>query len=249
MLFDLEGVRRRLPGRRIEWFTSIASTMTEAARLAREDCPSGTLVGAKEQKAGIGRHGRTWHSPPRSGLYVSFVLRLPVAADHLPLLMLAVGLAVRDAIVETSGLAPDLRWPNDVLLNGKKCAGILAQMEGGAIVVGIGINVNHSSFPPRLAGIATSLRLEGARVTRENILVALARSLDEWAELVASSPGKILARFGEVSSYAYNRRVRVEQEGTALEGVTCGLDSMGFLRLRQDSGVEATILAGGVRPV
>jgi len=172
------------------------------------------------------------------------LVRTPAA-----LLMLAVGLAVRDAIVETSGLAPDLRWPNDVLLNGKKCAGILAQMEGGAIVVGIGINVNHSSFPPRLAGIATSLRLEGARVTRENILVALARSLDEWAELVASSPGKILARFGEVSSYAYNRRVRVEQEGTALEGVTCGLDSMGFLRLRQDSGVEATILAGGVRPV
>ncbi len=89
-----------------------------------------------------------------AGLYVSIVLRLALGPESLPLVMLALGLATRDAIADVTGLAPDLRWPNDVLLGEKKCAGILAQMEGDAVIAGIGINVGHSSFPPdhRAAG-------------------------------------------------------------------------------------------------
>jgi len=250
MPFDIDSVRSRLLGRRIEWFSSVGSTMIEASRLAREGCTAGTLVGADRQTAGVGRHGRAWHSEPGAGLYVSFVLRPAMDASRLPLLMLAMGLAAREAIVKTTGLSTDLRWPNDVLINGKKCAGMLAQMEnGGAVIAGIGINVSHTAFGPGLADIATSLRLEGAGVSREDLLVTLAPSVDEFMALVSTKPSVVLDLFTHASSYVLDRRVSVEQDGGPFSGVTCGLDASGFLRLRQDSGLEVTILAGGVRPV
>ena len=139
-----------LPGRRVEWFPSLDSTMIVAAQLAREGCASGTVVGADRQTAGMGRAGHSWHSEADAGLYVSIVLRLALGPDSLPLVMLALGLATRDAIADVTGLAPDLRWPNDVLLRERKCAGILAQMEGDAVIAGIGINVGHVAFPPKL---------------------------------------------------------------------------------------------------
>jgi len=158
-------------------------------------------------------------------------------------------LAAQDAITQTSGLAPDLRWPNDVLLGGKKCAGILAQMEGNAIIAGIGINVHHPEFPEEIRELATSLAMEGARVRREDLVVALAHAIDQHIEILAEKgPAAILDMFTRASSYVAGRRVKVDQPGAIVEGVTCGLDASGFLRVRQDNGIEATILAGGVRP-
>lgn len=256
MPFDVQSVRAQLPGRRIDWFESLESTMIEAAHLARNGCASGTLVGAEQQAAGMGRQGRAWHSQPGAGLYVSFILRPPMAAERIPLLMLALGLAAREAIVATTGLAPDLRWPNDVMLGAKKCAGILAHMETGssAVIAGIGINVHHTNFPPELADIATSLALEGTHATREVLLVALAPAVDAFAALAATDSGAILDSFTRASSYVWGRHVCVDQDvadprGAMVAGVTCGLDPSGFLRLRQDNGMEVTILAGGVRPV
>jgi BirA family transcriptional regulator, biotin operon repressor / biotin---[acetyl-CoA-carboxylase] ligase len=251
MPFDLQRVREQLPGRRVEWFESVDSTMNAAARLAREGCASGTIVGADEQTAGVGRHGHSWHSEPQAGLYVSLVLRLPLAAEALPLVMLALGLAAQQTIAQISGLAADLRWPNDVLLGGRKCAGILAQLEGGAVIAGIGINVSHTRFPPEIADLATSLHLEGAAaVSREELLVALIRAVDDCCKILTKDgAAAILKMFNRASSYAQGRRVRIEQAGTILEGVTCGLDPSGFLRLREKNGKETTILAGGVRPV
>lgn len=250
MLFDLPRVRAQLPGRRIEWFDSIDSTMTAAARLAREGCAPGTVVGTEEQTAGVGRHGRSWHSEAGAGLYVSLVLRLPLAAEALPLVMLALGLAAREAIAQVAGLAADLRWPNDVLLGGRKCAGILAQLEGGVVIAGIGINVSHARFPPEIEDLATSLVLEGAAISREDLLVALVRAVDDCCRILTGEGAPVILKmFSHASSYAQGRRVRIEQEGAILEGVTCGLDPSGFLRLREENGKETTILAGGVRPV
>jgi len=257
--FGVRSVRERLPRSHIVWHSSIDSTITAAARLAREGCAAGTIVGADEQTAGIGRHGHSWHSEAGAGLYVSFVLKTPVAgkapaaSSVVPLMMLVLGLAAQDAIAKTSGLAPDLRWPNDVLLHEKtcekKCAGILAQMEGDAIVAGIGINVGHTEFPEEIRELATSLALAGARVTREDLLVALARAIDEHCGILAKEgPSAILSMFTRASSFAVGRRVRVDQSGTVVEGVTRGLDPSGFLLVRQDNGVETVILAGGVRP-
>ena len=239
-----------LPGRRVEWLASTDSTMIVAARLAREGCASGTVVGADRQTAGIGRAGHSWYSEPGSGLYVSIVLRLALGSESLPLVMLALGLATQHAIADVSGLAPDLRWPNDVLLGEKKCAGILAQIEGDAVIAGIGINVGHTSFPPDIAALATSLRLAGASVSREVLLAALVTAVEEsCGVLTASGPAAICDAFTRASTYAQGRRVHVEQDDAILEGVTAGLDASGFLLLRQDNGTVTKILAGGVRPI
>jgi BirA family transcriptional regulator, biotin operon repressor / biotin---[acetyl-CoA-carboxylase] ligase len=257
--FDVGFVRKRLLHRRIEWFSTVDSTMIAAARLAREGSPSGTIVGAEEQGGGIGRHGHSWHSEPGAGLYVSLILRLrqgsrPQAASapaqgSLPLVMLALGLAAQEAIAQVSGLAPDLRWPNDVLLGGKKCAGILAHLEGDVIVAGIGINVHHAAFPEDIRDLATSLAMEGARVRREELLVSLVGAIDEHMDLMASEgPAPILELFSRASSYVLGRHVQVDQPDGVIKGMTCGLDPSGFLRVRQDNGIETVILAGGVRP-
>jgi BirA family biotin operon repressor/biotin-[acetyl-CoA-carboxylase] ligase len=222
--------------------------MIGAAELARSGCPSGAVVGADEQTAGVGRLGRSWNSQAESGLYVSIILRLPLPGNAVPLVMLALGLAAKQAIESLTSLAVDLRWPNDVLVDGFKCAGILAHWEGDAIIAGIGINVSQKEFPSGLETPATSLLLRGARVKREDLLVELLESVDSFLEVLSRHTDEILRRFVEASSYAKGRRVRVQQEGRTLEGVTCGLDASGFLLLREDNGVETTILAGGVRP-
>jgi len=227
-----------LPGRTVHWFESIGSTMTVAAELAHQGCVHGTVVVADEQTAGIGRHGHSWHSPRGAGLYVSIVLRHPKAA---PMLMLALGLATREAIVETTGLQSDLRWPNDVLLRGRKCAGVISQIDDGAIIAGIGINVSQTTFPEEID--ATSLLLAGATPRREDLLVNLAHAVDRWSSADATA---ILSGFEAASSFARGRRVRAEER--AIEGITQGLDGSGFLIVRQDNGQDATILAGGVRP-
>ena len=229
--FNVDSVRLRLPGRRIDWFENLDSTMIEA----RRDMVPGRIVVAEEQTAGIGRHGRTWISPAGSGLYVSMVL----AAKPVPLIMLSLGLATRDAIAGSA----DLRWPNDVLLNGKKCAGVLAQLEGNMIIAGIGINVSQTEFADDLETPATSLLLEGVTASREDLLVALVECVDRYTRLRSD---EILRQFTNASSYVFGKRVRVE---AGLEGVTCGLDPAGFLRVREDNGTETTILAGGVRPL
>lgn len=207
--------------------------MIEAARLAAEGAPHFTVVGADEQTAGQGRFGRAWHSEPGAGLYVSIVLRLPQAG----LLTMALGLATAEAI----GVPCDLRWPNDVLIGRKKCAGILVTAEQGAFIAGIGINLNHTAFPPELAEIATSLRIEtGREQSRQVILDALLEAADRW---IAAGNAKVLEAFAGISTWVLGKRVVVD----GVRGVTDGLDENGFLWLRLEDGTRQRILAGGVR--
>ncbi len=224
--------------------------MTEAARLAAAGAPSGTVVGAEEQTAGQGRHGRVWHSEPGSGLYVSIILRRQFDPAALPVITLALGLAVREAILKAADLACDLRWPNDVLLQSRKCAGILTMLDGSAIIAGIGINVNHPSFPSELGGIATSLRITSGRVhSREALLVEMLASVDRYCDLLETDgPGPVIETFAHASSYVSGRRVCVDQDGVVLRGTTAGLNQSGFLMLQGDDGANSVIVAGGVRP-
>jgi BirA family biotin operon repressor/biotin-[acetyl-CoA-carboxylase] ligase len=136
------------------------------------------------------------------------------------------------------------------LLGEKKCAGIIAQIEGDAIIAGIGINVGHSSFPPDIAPLATSLLLAGASPSREQLLAALVRAVEDSCSILTQDGSAAMCEaFARASTYAQGRRVRVEQDNAILEGVTHGLDPSGFLLLRQDNGTVTKILAGGVRPV
>jgi len=247
---DLEGVRARQPGRDIHWYGTIDSTMREAARLASLGATSGTVVGAEEQTAGLGRQGHSWYSEREAGLYISVILRLPMTADSLPIVTLALGLAAAEAISQISGLACDLRWPNDVLIDGRKCAGILVQFEQPAVIAGIGVNVNHRSFPDDLQTLATSLLIASGRTqSREDLLVQLLDSIDTHCRILAED-GKepILRSFAHASSFVQGRQVKVDQGHEILEGVTEGLNPSGFLVLRRRDGKQSLILAGGVRP-
>lgn len=236
--------------RRIHRFETIDSTMRCAADLARDGAPSGTVVVADEQTAGQGRLGRSWYSAKGDGLYVSMVLRLDVTGEALPVVTLALGLATADAIMRETGLAPDLRWPNDVMVNGKKCAGILVQLQDSAVIAGIGVNVNHAGFPADLAQLATSLRIATRlEQSRERLLQSMLDAVDASISILEQD-GKeaILRLFAQSSSYVTGRRVFVDQPGQLLEGTTDGLDESGFLILRQNDGRRTLVMAGGVRP-
>lgn len=250
MPLDLDMIHAAFPGREIVWLETCGSTMAEAARLASARCASGTVVVAEEQTAGQGRHQHTWLSERESGLYVSTVLRPDLPEESTRLLSMALGLATSEAIARTTDLRTDLRWPNDVLIGERKCAGILVHMEAGALITGIGINVNQTSFPPEIAGIATSLRLaSGCPQSRELLFIHLLESMDSFTRMLAEGGrGPVLKMFTRTSSYAAGKRVIVEQGEQTIEGVTDGLDPSGFLYVRRADGSRVTILAGGVRP-
>jgi len=251
MAFDLESARRRLAGRRVEWHDELDTTMREAARLASAGAPAGTLVGAEMQRMGQGRQGRHWHSPQGEGLYFTTILRLDLPPRRLPVVTLALGVAVVDVVKMLTGLACDLRWPNDVLVNERKLCGILTQLHEGAILAGIGLNVNQSEFPAELSESATSLRIEtGEMHAREPLLAALGTSIDSNVRILATGGAvPILTLFSTNSTYTEGKRVEVELPTGAVRGTTAGLTADGFLRLKLDTGGEAVITAGGVRPI
>jgi len=239
----------------IHHYYKIGSTNTEAMNSASAGAPEGSVFVAEEQTAGRGRGANQWDSAPSAGIYCSVVLRPALPPSESLILSLAAGLAVHAAVQQVhSRISPDLKWPNDLLLEGKKFCGILTEMNAEVtrvhhLVIGIGINVNQASFPVDLQPIATSLRLvSGREWSRVELCAALLKSLDrEYGDLL-HKPGaheSILKRFQERSSSSRGRQVRVE-ENAELEGVTEGLDPRGFLQVRTSRGLR-TVLSGTIR--
>jgi BirA family biotin operon repressor/biotin-[acetyl-CoA-carboxylase] ligase len=247
-------VRRTIFDAHLHHFYKIGSTNTAAMAAAAQGAPEGSVFLAEEQTAGRGRGANSWQSPRSTGIYCSVILRPVLAPADVLALSLAAGLAVRAAIHEVdSRIEVDLKWPNDVLLGGKKVCGILTEMNAEAtrvryIVMGIGINVNQASFPKDLP--ATSLRLAtDSEWSRVELAGALLKSLDrEYRQLLddADSKESILQRFAENSSWVLGKRVRIEENGSAFEGTTEGLDPRGFLQVRTLHGLQ-TVLSGTVR--
>ncbi len=254
-------VKGTLFAERIHHYFRIGSTNAEAMNAAARGEPEGSVFIAEEQTAGRGRGGHSWVSEKSAGIYCSLVLRPEISPADTLAISLAAGLAVRAAVQEVTSLVPDLRWPNDVLLAGKKFCGILIEMNAEPtrvryLVLGIGLNVNQSSFPSALEHEATSLRLESGRTwSRVELAAALLKSLHR--EYRALAPGRgahggkpvveIIRRFEDASSSARGRPVRVEEED-GYEGVTEGLDANGFLRVRTANGMR-TVISGGAREI
>jgi len=247
----------------VRHFASIGSTNAAAMRAgaeaeaqdASQRINRGAVWLAEEQTQGKGRAGHTWKSNPADGIYCSALLRPRLSPADVIILSLAAGLAVVEAVHEVTGLWGDLRWPNDVLMGGRKFCGILTELNAEVtrvryVVVGVGLNVNNADFPPELEAIATSLRLEaGKRFSRVELVAALLRALDrEQATLhsgVSTARESILRRFEKYSSYCCGCAVVVEEDG-GYEGVTRGLDDRGFLRVETAQGTR-TVFSGGVR--
>jgi len=245
--------------KQIHHYYKIGSTNSEAMRSAGEGAPEGSVFLAEEQLAGRGRGAHTWHSARSVGIYCSVILRPAMPPSDALIFSLAAGLAVRAAVAEIAPqLRVDLKWPNDLLLSGKKFCGILAEMNAEAtrvrhLVVGMGINVNQVKFPAELREIATSLRIEtGTEWSRVELCAALLKSLDrEYRSLVENAEEReaILRRFEENSSSVRGRKVSIEvsaDENGGLAGVTEGLDERGFLRVKTADGLR-TVVSGTVR--
>jgi len=232
------------------------STNTEAMAAAAEGAAEGSVFLAEEQTAGRGRGAHSWQSAHSTGIYCSVVLRPVLPPSEVLVLALAAGLAVRAAIEQVDArVSADLKWPNDVLIAGKKVSGILTEMNAEAtrvryVVVGIGINVNQGSFPQELEDEAISLRTAtGSEWSRVELTAALLKSLDrEYRQLVEQSGARqsILRRFTEQSSWVRGKPVRVEENGSRIEGTTEGMDERGFLQVRTAHGLQ-TVLSGTVR--
>jgi BirA family biotin operon repressor/biotin-[acetyl-CoA-carboxylase] ligase len=217
-----------------------ASTMKDAAALAAKGEPHGTAVIADLQTAGIGRQGHNWQSDP-GGLYISIILRLPIAPASMPILTMALGLAVQRAVNDIAQVSTDLRWPNDVILSDRKLAGILVQSAEGALIAGIGLNVNQSLFPEDLKQIATSLKIETGREHSKDELGD--RIIAESLRYATLSKQEIRRRFEESSTWPQGKAVEVDGR---IRGITAGLDENGFLLVQTPEKLE-TIVTGGVR--
>lgn len=237
-------------------FYKIGSTNTSAMAAAAEGAPEGTVFLAEEQTMGRGRGANSWQSPRSTGIYTSAILRPALSPSQVLVLSLAAGLAVQAAIRQIdANVNVDLKWPNDVLIDGEKLCGILTEMNAEVtrvryIVVGVGINVNQSSFPKEL--MATSLRLAtGREWSRVELTAALLKSLDrEYRDLIEdpTAQSSILRRFAENSSWVRSKHVRIEENGSSFEGTTNGLDDRGFLQVQTSRGVQ-TVLSGTVRGI
>jgi len=242
----------------------MASQVAAEAGNDPECVPEGEVFFAEEQTAGRGRGNHSWYSQRGAGIYCSILLRPQMTPSDALWLSLIAGVAVQDAVQDLTGVQPDIRWPNDLLVNDKKFCGILVELKSEALrvhhaVVGIGINVNHGTFPEDLQHLATSLRLEtGRELSRVDLAGAvlksfdreyrgLLRTLDNPIQTPALRFEPILKRIEARSSYAYGKLVHVDEDG-GYSGVTDGLDPRGFLRVRTEEGLRM-VLSGSVRPL
>jgi len=223
-----------------------------SASLSGERPPEGLVVVAGEQTAGRGRRGHTWFSPPGSGLYVSVVLA-PAAARVDParatmLLTLAAGVALAEGIEQATGLRVDLKWPNDLQMTRRKLGGILAESSGiggesATVVVGYGINVLASAFPPELRDRATSLESElGRAIDRHHLLAETLAALSRrYEDLLAGRFDAILDAWRRLAPAASGARVAWTTNAGTATGVTAGIDDLGALLVRIDDRVERIV--------
>jgi BirA family biotin operon repressor/biotin-[acetyl-CoA-carboxylase] ligase len=259
--FEVERFRRllrtRVLGQTCHAFDVLASTNTSLYTLGRQGGLEGTIVLADEQTAGRGQAGKVWLSPPQCNLYISVLLRPPIAPAQAPLISLLAAIALVDTLSQ-QGAVCGIKWPNDVLIQQRKVAGILTEMEAHRdtvqfVVVGIGVNVNmtREDLEDRLGSVAqpaTSLQVSlGHEISREALLAALMGSLEAWYDRFIAQGEPILQEAWEARSLMRGRRIRAQAPGAIWEGSAEGIDQAGRLRLRQDDGALVVLTSAEVR--
>jgi BirA family biotin operon repressor/biotin-[acetyl-CoA-carboxylase] ligase len=244
-------------GTKFHYFFELDSTNRQARRLAEDGAREGEIVIAEQQTQGRGRLGRAWVSPPHVNLYLSAVLRPKLAPAHAPQITLMAAVALADAIAAFIPVPPEIKWPNDILSNGRKLAGILTESSCTSerlefVILGIGVNLNFSlaSMPEEIRGRAGSLlELRGVGVDRESFIRRLIQDLDQcYGTLVESGFAAIAARWESYFALR-NRRVRVDMIDQVLFGRAKGIDRDGALIVESDDGVARRIVAGDVIPL
>ena len=240
-------------GGRIVYFDATDSTNAQAKRLAEAHAPHGTLVVSDRQDGGKGRRGRSWASPSGVGIWMSLILRPEIAPSSASMLTLAAALAVREGIREETGLSPLIKWPNDLVLNGKKICGILTEMstelmEIQYVITGIGINVNQREFPPEIRDTATSLSLEAGRSFRRSSLIAAILKAFEKDYTAFLKTGDLSLLLEEYNACLVNRgkEVCILDPSGEYRAVAEGIDESGSLLVTLPDGTRREIISGEV---
>lgn len=230
----------------LHWHEQLGSTNDEAANHARAGAPAGTVVGAERQSHGRGRRGSPWHLAAGDGLAFSLLLRPDFPRQLWPRLALAAGLAVCH-VVERAGLAGAIKWPNDVLVGGRKIAGILVEADADFVVLGIGINVNGVDFPDALQNTATSLQQQsGHRLDREWVLAETLRAvLLRAAECGTDFPSVVNAVRSRCA--LTGNTIRYTAAGQRHHGLAVGLGDAGELLVRENGLLVRCVQADEVR--
>ena len=230
---------------RVEAFSEIDSTNEQVKRLAADGAPEGTLVVAEQQSTGKGRKGRNFLSPPGVGIFMSMLLRPKVRVEDASRITLISALAVQEGIFNATGLNCQIKWPNDIISGKRKLTGILTEMSLeeeriSYLVVGIGINVNHTSFPEELKDIATSIRMEtGKSIRRAPLLVRVAESFEKYYEIYEKT-GDLSALKDRYNELLVNRdrEVEVLDEMHPCTGISEGINEKGELMVRTNEGIK-----------
>ena len=240
-------------GRPVRYFEVIDSTNRYAKKAAEDGAPEGLLVIGDEQTAGRGRSGRHWTTPPGTAIAMTILLRPEIAADRIAMTTLVMGLAVTQAVRELYDIPAGIKWPNDVVIDGKKICGILTEMTTDMvsvsyIVVGVGINANMDAFPEELQSTAASLKMVlGHEVNRAELIAAVMQHFEYYYEqfLAAGDLSAVMERYNELLLNR-GRKVRVLEPGHEYTGMAEGIDSMGELLVRREDGTLARVYAGEV---
>ena len=248
----LPALRTKYMGRRIIHFDSVGSTNTIAHRKASEGCGEGLAVIAEEQTEGKGRLGRKWVTPKYSAIAMSLVLKPDISPEDAPGITLVMGLAVCRALNSTSGLDAKIKWPNDVVIGGKKVCGILTEMSAGVdmvnyIIVGAGVNVNIFEFPEDIKKTATSLSIEtGGRVSRKDVLASILLEFEKLYDTFKETRlDEIIDPYKKLSS-TLGKMVRVSSAAETYEGLAVDITHDGVLLVKCQNGEERRVLSGDV---
>jgi len=244
----------RIIGRRLQVVAEIGSTNDAAMGAGQAGEPEGLAILADRQTSGRGRRGRSWASIPGVGVYTSILLRPPVSPRQAPLLTLMAGLATAEALASVAQIEPMLKWPNDLLLDGRKAVGILTEMTTtgqriGHVAVGIGVNVHQrrEDFPEGVRESATSIDVEaGERVDRADVVAALYNSLDRWYAAVCGDGPSMILQAARVRTATLGKLVTVDTGETRWQGTAVDLDDDGALLVLDAHGTVQRVLAADV---
>ncbi|WP_143319598.1 biotin--[acetyl-CoA-carboxylase] ligase [Clostridium sp. HBUAS56010] len=250
---EIESCIRGTFGKSTEYYDTIDSTNIRARRLAEEGAQSGTLVVADCQMAGRGRRGKEWVSPSGKNVFMSLILRPDILPGSASMLTLVAALAVHDGIKRETGLETSIKWPNDIVSNGRKVCGILTEMSAELegihyVVTGIGINVNMEEFPKEVRPVATSLLLEtGSKVRRSPLIASILESFEAYYEQFMVQ-GDLSGLKSVYNQYMVNagREVKILESSGDYTGKALGINEKGELLVEMQSGEVKHVISGEV---
>jgi BirA family transcriptional regulator, biotin operon repressor / biotin---[acetyl-CoA-carboxylase] ligase len=241
-------------GKKITYKTSVKSTQEIAHSLARDGAEEGSIVLADEQTGGRGRLGRAWQSPSGTGIWMSLILRPEIPLQKAPQLTLLIAVAASRAIENVTGIEAAIKWPNDLLINGKKVAGILTELQAEAdsihsVIVGIGMNVNQEKkhFAEEIAEIATSLTIEGGKTyKRAEIIGAILQEIESLYRSYLDKGFAVIKLLWEARAYSLGKRITARSVTGSITGYAKGITDEGVLLLEDDNGKIHSIYSADI---